>query len=58
MERQYIVEMTITVDDKELSPDKTVDDLVLDNLEKAPFQVDTIAVMMVHYLIHQISYKN
>lgn len=44
MERQYTVEMTITVDDKELSPGKTVDDLVLDNLEKAPFQVDTITV--------------
>lgn len=44
MERQYTVEMTITVDDEELFSGQTVDNLVLDNLEEAPFQVDTIIV--------------
>lgn len=44
MERQYTVEMTITVDDEELFSGQTVDELVLDNLEEAPFQVDTIVV--------------
>ena len=36
--------MTIIVDDKELSPGQTVDDLVLNNLKEAPFSVETIAV--------------
>ena len=44
MERHYTVKMTITVDDEDLFPGQTVDELVLDSLEKAPFQVDTIAV--------------
>lgn len=44
MERQYTIEMTITVDDEELFSGQTVDELVLYNLEEAPFQVDTIVV--------------
>ena len=42
MERQYTVEMTITIDDAHLEAGKTVDDLVLESLEEAPFQVDVI----------------
>ena len=42
MERQYVVEMTITVDDENLENGKTVDDLVLESLDEAPFQVDCI----------------
>lgn len=44
MERQYIVEMLITVDDEVLDSYETVDELVLDSLEEAPFQVDNITV--------------
>ena len=44
MERQYIVEMTITVDDEDIMKGQTVDDLVLESLEEAPFQVDCITV--------------
>ena len=44
MERQYIVEMLITVDDEVLDSHDTVDELVLDSLEEAPFQVDNITV--------------
>lgn len=44
MERQYKVEMTITVDDRDFESGKTVDDLVLESLEEAPFQVDCITV--------------
>ena len=44
MERQYTVEMTITVDDEVLEKGQTVDDLVLESLEEAPFQVDCITV--------------
>ena len=43
MEKQYTVNMTITVND-DISLGKTVDDLVLEALEEAPFQVDTITV--------------
>lgn len=44
MEKQYVVEMTITVDDEELERGQTVDDLVLESLEEAPFQVDCLTV--------------
>lgn len=44
MERQYTVEMTITVDDEDLFHGQTVDELVFGSLEEAPFQVDTIVV--------------
>lgn len=44
MEKQYTVEMTITVDDEELETGQTVDELVLDALEEAPFQVDCLTV--------------
>lgn len=44
MKRQYTVEMTVTVDDEDLFPGQTVDELVLDSLKEAPFQVDTIVV--------------
>ena len=44
MERQYAVEMTITVTDEDLEAGKTVDDLVLESIEEAPFQVDCITV--------------
>lgn len=44
MKRQYTVEMTATVDDEDLFHGQTVDELVLDSLEEAPFQVDTIVV--------------
>ena len=44
MEKQYKVEMCITVNDNDLEKGQTVDELVLDSLEEAPFQVDTIAV--------------
>lgn len=44
MERQYKVEMTITVDDEELESGQTVDELVLESLEEAPFQVDCLTV--------------
>lgn len=45
MERQYKVEMTITVNDTDLETGKTVDDLVLESLEEAPFQVNTITTV-------------
>lgn len=44
MEKQYKVEMCITVNDNDLEKGLTVDELILDSLEEAPFQVDTIAV--------------
>ena len=44
MEKQYTVEITITVDDEELETGQTVDELVLDALEEAPFQVDCLTV--------------
>lgn len=44
MERQYKVEMTITVDDGVVEQGKTVDELVLESLEEAPFQIDSITV--------------
>lgn len=44
MEKQYVVEMTITVDDEALERGQTVDDLVLESLEEAPFQVDCLTV--------------
>lgn len=44
MERQYTVAMTITVDDEDIMKGQTVDDMVLESLEDAPFQVDTITV--------------
>lgn len=44
MEKQYKVEMCITVNDNDLEKGQTVDELILDSLEEAPFQVDTIAV--------------
>lgn len=44
MERQYKVEMTITVDDEVVEQGKTVDELVLEHLDEAPFQVDCITV--------------
>lgn len=46
MERKYKVEMEITIDDEfaELNGNHTVDDTVLEALEEAPFQVDTITV--------------
>lgn len=44
MEKQYVVEMIITVDDEALERGQTVDDLVLESLEEAPFQVDCLTV--------------
>ena len=44
MERQYVIVMTITVDDEELEKGQTVDELVLESLEEAPFQVDCLTV--------------
>ena len=44
MEKQYTVNMTITVNDDAISLGQTVDELVLEALEEAPFQVDTITV--------------
>lgn len=44
MEKQYVVVMTITVDDEELIKGQTVDDLVIESLEEAPFQVDCLTV--------------
>ena len=44
MEKQYVVVMTITVDDEVLERGQTVDDLVLESLEEAPFQVDCLTV--------------
>lgn len=44
MERQYEVKMIITVDDENIKDGQTVDELVLDALEEAPFQVDTVTV--------------
>lgn len=44
MERQYEVTMVITVDDDVINSEQTVDELVLDALEEAPFQVDTVTV--------------
>ena len=44
MERQYEVTMVITVDDDVINSEQTVDELVLDALEEAPFQVDTVRV--------------
>lgn len=45
MERQYKVEMTITVDDEVIELGQTVNELVLESLDEAPFQVDTITVI-------------
>lgn len=42
MEKQYIVEMCITVNDNDLEEGQTVDELVLNSLEEAPFQVDFV----------------
>lgn len=36
--------MTIIVDDEELFSGQTVDELVLDSLEEAPFKVEDITV--------------
>lgn len=44
MERQYSVQMIITVDDEEIQTGQTVDELVLRSLDEAPFQIDTITV--------------
>ena len=44
MEKQYVVVMTITVDDEVLERGKAVYDLVLESLEEAPFQVDCLTV--------------
>lgn len=44
MEKQYIVEMCITVNDNDLEKGQTIDELVLNSLEEAPFQVDTVIV--------------
>lgn len=44
MEKQYTVNMTITVNDDDIFLGQTVDELVLEALEEAPFQVDTITV--------------
>lgn len=44
MEKQYAVVMTITVDDEKLENGQAVDELVLDALEEAPFQVDCLTV--------------
>ena len=44
MEKQYAVVMTITVDDDKLENGQAVDELVLDALEEAPFQVDCLTV--------------
>ena len=44
MEKQYVVVMTITVDDEVLERGKNVDDLVIESLEKALFQVDCLTV--------------
>ena len=44
MEKQYTVNMTITVNDDDVSLGQTVDDLVLEALDEAPFQVDVITV--------------
>lgn len=52
MERQYKLEMTITVDDEVLGNRKegnsessvTVEGLVLESLNEAPFQVDCLSV--------------
>lgn len=44
MEKQYVVVMTITVDDEVLERGQTVDDLVLESFEEAPFQVDCLTV--------------
>ena len=43
MEKQYKVEMYITVND-DLEKGQTVDELVLNSLEEAPFQVDNITI--------------
>lgn len=47
MDRKYKVEMVITIDDEfvELNENHTVDDTVLETLNEAPFQVDTITVI-------------
>ena len=44
MEKQYVVNMTITVDDDDVPSGQTISDLVLEALEEAPFQVDVITV--------------
>lgn len=44
MEKQYVVVMTITVDDEVLERGKNVDDLVIESLEEALFQVDCLTV--------------
>ncbi len=44
MEKQYVVVMAIAVDDEVLERGQTVDDLVRESLEEAPFQVDCLTV--------------
>lgn len=42
MERTYKVEMEVVIDDEDLTGGKVADDIVLEALEEAPFQVNTV----------------
>lgn len=44
MEKQYNIDMCITVNVNELEEGETIDEMVLNALEEAPFQVDTVTV--------------
>ena len=42
MEKQYNIDMCITVNVNDLEEGETIDEMVLNALEEAPFQVDTV----------------
>lgn len=44
MKKRYSITMTITADDESLMKGQTVDNMVLEALKNAPFQVNTISV--------------
>lgn len=45
MGKNIKIEMNITIDDDELFPGQTIEELILDQLEEAPFQIDDIRVI-------------
>ena len=49
MERQYKVEIFITVNDEDLVNGQTVDELILDALEEAQLQVDSVSVIRAEF---------
>lgn len=44
MEQKYTLEMVVTIDEDELFPGQTIEELILDHLEDAPLQIDRITI--------------